>query len=153
MEVADIASHVNLPARQVRYLLEYDLAPDTRHACRGRGVVRQFSPEEAVTLACGSLLHTAGLRGSVLRGCLRRVRDTARSGDKVSARTLDVEIGDGRNIRVKAEEVSKADDSLFDGAADGRWFDALTDQPLAPEYQPAVVTRLNLSGLRRRFGL
>lgn len=160
IDLAYIADRTGLSSRKVRYAAEHGLLPGRRAIGRGRGVPRSFLLSEATVLAVAAFLVEARFGRGFIREILRRLARATwaqiprpnplgfgRHGALVEAAEsrgrATLEVGDGHNLRLSVDpEISGA------GAVSTGWLQIATGARLDGQYEPMVVTSVNLGQVR-----
>lgn len=158
MRVGELAERLQIPYRDVRYVLEQGVLPAGVEESPGRGEHRDLDAAQSFWLAIVLMLKRNGVRVPDAQ----RIADLARHGLRGTTQNLNwehpfdpfqgrfettnqwyLDIGDLQYIRV----VTTANPS-FDGLFAFPWTDIATRKPAASA-TPIVTLRLDLSGLAR----
>lgn len=152
MDIAAIVQRTGIPTRRLRYVLDHGVLPVGKQVSKGRGAVRSFTDFEAFGLTCAALMLEAGLRRSLVRGCMDLLCGRYGRGTPVhqipfyqafqSRGAVSLEIGDGVNVRLH-EPVGQG--PLLDTG----WRQAETGAALQDGYEPLVLVRINVGSLKK----
>jgi hypothetical protein len=158
MRVAELAERLQVPYRDVRYVLEQGILPRGVEESPGRGEHRELSLPQAYWLAIVLLLKQFGMRTPGAGEFADLTRDTVRwytqnlgyehsfqpfIGQFETEYEWYVEIGDMKYFRV----VSSVDDNMNNEIV-WPWSD-LTKRKIVNSPKPLVVLRLDLTRLAR----
>jgi hypothetical protein len=147
MDLQALCQRTGISKRRLRYCLDHNLVPGLVNVARDeRGRPRRFAEDVGFAIVCAAVLLDLGLPHGRIRAFMEGMLQIKwkDSQDLVLLAVLErpfaafAELGDGINVRIVVADPDNR----------SPWVAPGNPAPLAADYEPSVVVRLNIGKIR-----